>query len=134
MSGQRVSIIIVPPGGAPPIQLSISVFRAKLFGSLAGLVVLGMVGTTAVGLSLWDSAARGRALEVENDSLRVAITRMSDLDRRLADLERKGGLIRELLEVDQDESGSSPGREAPTVSGTGVGESGEVGYAEVGEQ
>ncbi len=58
-----------------------------------------MVGTAGVGLSLWNAAARGRQLKVENDSLRVAASRMSDLEKRLSDLERTGGKIRSLLEV-----------------------------------
>lgn len=61
-----------------------------------------MVGSTAVGLSLWGTASNSRALEIENDSLRVAITRMSDLDQRLSDLERAGGRIRDLLVVDRE--------------------------------
>ena len=92
MGERRVSIIIVPPGGARTVQCSISVVRIKLLAVVAGLTTLAMLGTSAVGVSLWDCATRGRALEIENDSLRVAIARMSDLDQRLSDLERAGGL------------------------------------------
>lgn len=99
MNERRISIIIVPPGGASTVQRSISVFRAKLLLGMSIVAILSMVGTTGVGLSLWKAAARGRQLRVENDSLRVAASRMSDLERRLADLERTGGKIRSLLEV-----------------------------------
>jgi hypothetical protein len=131
---RRVSIIIVPPGGARTVQCSISVVRIKLLAVVAGLTTLAMLGTSAVGVSLWDCATRGRALEIENDSLRVAIARMSDLDQRLSDLERAGGQIRDLLVVDQD--GSFLGDRTPTTRPRVEiqGDDGEIGYAEVNGQ
>ena len=134
MGERRVSIIIVPPGGARTVQCSISVVRIKLLAVVAGLTTLAMLGTSAVGVSLWDCATRGRALEIENDSLRVAIARMSDLDQRLSDLERAGGQIRDLLVVDQD--GSFLGDRTPTTRPRVEiqGDDGEVGYAEVNAQ
>lgn len=99
MNDRRISIIIVPPGGASTFQRSISVFRAKLLLGVSIVAILSMVGTAGVGLSLWQAAARGRQLKVENDSLRVAVFRMNDLEKRLEDLERTGGKIRSLLEV-----------------------------------
>lgn len=134
MGERRVSIIIVPPGGARTVQCSISVVRIKLLAVVAGLTTLAMLGTSAVGVSLWDCATRGRALEIENDSLRVAIARMSDLDQRLSDLERAGGQIRDLLVVDQD--GSFLGDRTPTTRPRVEiqGDDGEIGYAEVNGQ
>ena len=134
MGERRVSIIIVPPGGARTVQCSISVVRIKLLAVVAGLTTLAMLGTSAVGVSLWDCATRGRALEIENDSLRVAIARMSDLDQRLSDLERAGGQIRDLLVVDQD--GSFLGDRTPTTRPRVEiqGDDGEIGYAEVNAQ
>ena len=131
MGERRVSIIIVPPGGARTVQCSISVVRIKLLAVVAGLTTLAMLGTSAVGVSLWDCATRGRALEIENDSLRVAIARMSDLDQRLSDLERAGGQIRDLLVVDQD--GSFLGDRTPTTRPRVEiqGDDGEIGYAAV---
>ena len=134
MGERRVSIIIVPPGGARTVQCSISVVRIKLLAVVAGLTTLAMLGTSAVGVSLWDCATRGRALEIENDSLRVAIARMSDLDQRLSDLERAGGQIRDLLVVDQD--GSFLDDRTPTTRPRVEiqGDDGEIGYAEVNGQ
>ena len=134
MGERRVSIIIVPPGGARTVQCSISVVRIKLLAVVAGLTTLAMLGTSAVGVSLWDCATRGRALEIENDSLRVAIARMSDLDQRLSDLERADGQIRDLLVVDQD--GSFLGDRTPTTRPRVEiqGDDGEIGYAEVNGQ
>ena len=134
MGERRVSIIIVPPGGARTVQCSISVVRIKLLAVVAGLTTLAMLGTSAVGVSLWDCATRGRALEIENDSLRVAIARMSDLDQRLSDLERADGQIRDLLVVDQD--GSFLDDRTPTTRPRVEiqGDDGEVGYAEVNGQ
>ena len=108
--------------------------RIKLLAVVAGLTTLAMLGTSAVGVSLWDCATRGRALEIENDSLRVAIARMSDLDQRLSDLERAGGQIRDLLVVDQD--GSFLGDRTPTTRPRVEiqGDDGEIGYAEVNGQ
>lgn len=104
MSDTRISIIIVPPGGARTVQRSISVFRAKLLGGCVAAAVLVMIGSAGVGLRSWGTAARGRALEVENDSLRVAVSRMSDLECRLLELERAGGRIRNLLAVNERRS------------------------------
>lgn len=112
MSNRKISIIIVPPGGGRTVQRSISVFRAKLLLAFAGASVLMLLGTAGIGLSLWTTAAGGRALETENDSLRVAVSRMIDLEGRLVDLERTGGQIRSLLAV--NDGVESPAQDKPT--------------------